>query len=66
MFIKQHNVQTGEVIEREMTASEIAQWDLDEAETQAKIEAAATRVAEKAELLKQLGITEDQAKLLLS
>jgi hypothetical protein len=66
MIIKEHNITTGEVIEREMTASEIAQWELDEAETQAKIQAVATKAAEKAALLEKLGITADEAALLLS
>jgi len=66
MIIKEHNVTTGEIIEREMTAAELAQWELDEAETQRKIEIATAKAAEKAALLAQLGITEDQARLLLS
>jgi hypothetical protein len=60
-----HNVETGEIIEREMNAEELAQWEADrvkaEAEAQAKAEAAAQRQA----LLDKLGITEEEAKLLL-
>lgn len=56
---------TGEEITREMTLEEITQWEADRAE-QASIEAAATLRAEaKAALLAKLGITEDEAKLLL-
>ena len=66
MIIKEHNVTTGQIIEREMTAAEIAQWEADEAETIVKKQAQASNAAQKAALLEQLGITEDQAKLLLS
>lgn len=64
--IKIHNVETGEIIEREMTAAELAQSKIDEAEAAAKAEAAAIKAAEKAALLAKLGITDDEAKLLLS
>jgi len=61
-----HNIQTGEIIEREMTAEEIAIYERDlelnaERETE-KAEAAAKRLA----LLEKLSITEEEAKLLLS
>jgi len=64
------NVETGETVERELNAEEITQQVIDEANIQA---AQAVRQAEaeakataKAALLTQLGITEEQAKLLLS
>jgi hypothetical protein len=66
MFIKQHNVQTGEVIEREMTVEEIEQFESDKAEAITRAEAQATKAIEKAALLAKLGITDDEAKLLLS
>jgi len=63
--IKIHNIETDEIIDREMNAEELAQWEADrvkaEAEAQAKAEAAAQRQA----LLDKLGITEQEAKLLL-
>ena len=65
-MIKIHNVQTGEIVEREMNAEEIAQMASDAAETQAQMQAEAAKAAEKVALLEQLGITADQAKLLLS
>lgn len=64
--IKIHNVETGEIIEREMTVSEIAQWEADKIEAEAKKIAQATKDAEKHALLAKLGITDDEAKLLLS
>jgi hypothetical protein len=63
------NCETGETVERELNAEELAQQEIDEANylaakatAQAEAEAKATA---KAELLEQLGITEEQAKLLL-
>ena len=64
--VKIHNVETNEVIDREMTDAELAQYEADQAANaiaQAEAEAKATA---KAALLEQLGITEEQAKLLLS
>lgn len=61
-----HDVQTNEVIVREMTDDEFALYKAErELEAQAEAEAEAKAQA-KAALLAQLGITEEQAKLLLS
>jgi hypothetical protein len=62
MKILDHNVETGEVIEREATEAELEQAEIDAA-------AAAERAEEieaKAALLERLGITEEEAKLLLA
>jgi hypothetical protein len=64
--IKIHNVETGEIIEREMNAEELARWEADRASEAAHKAAEATKAAEKAALLARLGITEEEAKLLLS
>lgn len=64
--IKIHNAETGEVIEREMTADEFAQYEADKLEAQQELLAAQERAAAKAALLEKLGITQDEAKLLLS
>ena len=65
-IVKIHNVETGEIIEREMTSEELAQFEKDKLNAairkQAELEAANTKTA----LLEKLGITEDEAKLLLS
>lgn len=61
-----HDLATNEVIDREMTDTEFAQYEADQvaqAVRQTEVEARATA---KAALLAQLGITEEQAKLLLS
>ena len=64
--IKIHSVSTGEVIEREMNAEELAQLAKDKAEGAAALAEAETKATEKAALLAKLGITDDEAKLLLS
>jgi hypothetical protein len=65
-IIKIVNVSTGEEIEREMNNDEFAQYEADQAEAlQIKIDTEA-QVNAKAELLERLGLTEDEAKLLLS
>ena len=60
---------TGEVSEIELTAEEVAQREADAkayADEKAQEEAdAAAKAADKAALLERLGITEDEAKLLL-
>jgi hypothetical protein len=64
-MIKIHNTETDEVIDREMSAAELKDYQAscDKAEIEkAQLEA---RVQAKAELLVRLGITEDEAKLLL-
>lgn len=66
MIIKIHNAETGEVIERQMNAEELAQLQADNAKAEAKALAKAEAQAARAALLVKLGITEDEAKLLLS
>lgn len=61
-----HNVETGEITEVEMTKDELAQFKQDQAafaDRAAENEAKATA---KAALLERLGITADEATLLLS
>ena len=65
-MIIEHNVTTGEITEREETAEELAQFEADKAAEADRIEAEATKAAEKSALLAKLGITDDEAKLLLS
>jgi hypothetical protein len=65
-MIKIHNVENGEIIEREMTADELAQLELAQTEAQAQNLAIQQAASAKAALLEKLGITEEEAKLLLS
>jgi len=64
-LIKIHNVETGEIIEREMNADELTQWEADKTQAEAEAQAKAEAAAAKAALLAKLGITEEEAKLLL-
>jgi hypothetical protein len=59
------NTQTGEKIEREMTAAELKQWELDNEESKKDKLEKATKAAEKSALLERLGITAEEAALLL-
>jgi predicted GIY-YIG superfamily endonuclease len=68
--ITEHNLETSAVVQRDMNSDELAYWtsyknkiEAEAAESQAKAEARATQ---KAALLDRLGITEDEAKLLLA
>jgi hypothetical protein len=63
--VKVHNVETGEIIEREMTAAELAIVEADQIRD-AEIEAVkAEAVARRQALLEKLGITQEEAELLL-
>lgn len=59
------NATTGEVIQREMTAEEIAQDLADQAAAAEREEAETQKSADKAALLARMGLTEDEARLLL-
>jgi len=59
----EHNAQTGEILEIEMTPEEIA---AKLARDEAAILEQQEKVSSKAALLKKLGITEEEARLLLS
>ena len=65
-MIRIHNVETDEIIDREMTAAEIKGHDADAAALKALEDANAAKAISKAALLERLGITEDEAKLLLA
>lgn len=70
MFRIEHNVETGEIKKITMTAAEIKEREEEIAANLAAIaaqeKAAAQEAADKAALLAKLGISEDEAKLLLS
>jgi hypothetical protein len=64
-MIRIHNTATDEVIDREMNDDEFAQYEAEKAaQAIAKAEAEA-KATQKAALLERLGITEDEARLLL-
>ena len=63
--IKIVNVETGEEIVRDATASEIAQIELNAANYAARKAEAEAKATAKAALLNKLGITAEEAQLLL-
>lgn len=60
------DLSTGEEFYRDYTAEEVAEVELAKAKAESQAEEAAQAAAAKTALLEKLGITEDEAKLLLS
>ena len=65
-MVRLHNIETNEIIDREMNDVEFAQYEVDKAATAVQAAELAAKAAEKEALLAKLGITADEAKLLLS
>jgi hypothetical protein len=65
-IIRIHNSETDEIIDREMTDEEYAEYQAQQVKDVAMSAALEQAKADKAALLAKLGITADEAKLLLS
>ena len=65
-MVRVHNVATDEIIDREMTAAEFKVYEAEQAALEAAKQAKVNADAAKAELLARLGITAEEAKILLS
>ncbi len=63
--IKEVNCTTGEEIVRDATAAEIAQMELDAANAATAKAEATAKAAQRQALLNRLGITEEEARILL-
>jgi hypothetical protein len=63
--IRIHNSETDEVIDREMTAAEFKKYEATILNDQAEQVEAEIKATAKSALLQKLGITQDEAKLLL-
>ena len=64
-MIRIHNTETDEIIDREMNDDEFAIYEADQA-AQAEAQAAeATKAAQRQAILSRLGITEEEARILL-
>jgi hypothetical protein len=63
--VKIVNAQTGEEIIRDMNTKELAQLEIDKAAAQAKATEIAAKATARQTLLNKLGITEEEARLLL-
>ncbi len=64
-IIRIHNVETDEVIDREMNDQEFAQYEAEQAFEAAKQAEADAKAAQRQALLTRLGITEEEARILL-
>ena len=64
-MVRIHDMETNEIIDREMNDAEFAQYEADQAIAQAAAEAKAKAEADKAALLARLGLTEDELKTIL-
>jgi hypothetical protein len=61
-----HNLETNEIIEREMNEAEFAQYEIDLTWQQEREAMVNAKAQAKADLLNRLGITAEEAQLLLS
>ena len=64
-MIRIHNTETDEVIDREMTDTEFAEYQTDQAAEATRLAEIEAKAQAKAALLSRLGITEEEAAILL-
>jgi hypothetical protein len=64
-MIKIHNLETDEVIDREMNDDELAQLEIDIAFTKARQAEVEAKQAEKQSILDRIGLTADELKTIL-
>ena len=63
--VRIHNIETNEVIDREMNDAEFAKYEEDRAAQAEATAAEAQKVADRAAILARLGLTAEEAALLL-
>jgi len=64
-IVRIYDVKTDETIEREMTAAEFKQFEKDQSNAQSEKSAAEAKATAKAAILDRIGLTADEAKLIL-
>ena len=64
-MVRIHDLATNEIIDREMNDAEFAQYKIDKANAEASQAETDAKAAAKASLLSKLGITAEEAQLLL-
>ena len=64
-MVRIHDLSTNEIIDREMNDAEFAQYEADQAAEVERVAAEAVKAEQKAALLERLGITAEEAQLLL-
>jgi hypothetical protein len=64
-MVRIHNTETNEVIDREMNDAEFAQYEANKATQAAEQAEAEARATQRQVILSRLGITEEEARILL-
>jgi hypothetical protein len=64
-MVRIHNVETNEIVDREINNIELVQYEKQQASELARQVEAEAKATAKADLLAKLGITAEEAKLLL-
>jgi hypothetical protein len=64
-MIRIHDVTTNEIIDREMTAAEFKQYQADQAAQAARVAELEAKETTRQAILDRLGLTADEAKLIL-
>ena len=65
-MVRIHNVETGEIVDRKMTDAEFTKYQAEQEDHKSKQAQQDAKAQAKAALLERLGITADEAALLLS
>ena len=63
--VRIHNIESNEIIDREMNDAEFAQYEADQAAASLRATELADKATARAALLDRLGITAEEAQLLL-
>jgi len=64
-MVRIHNIETDEVIDREMNDAEFAQYEIDIANATTKQAEAETKATARAAILDRIGLTADELKTIL-
>ena len=64
-MVRIHNAETNEIIDREMNDEEYSQWEIDKANNEAAQSEAEAKAAQRQAILDRLGLTSEEAALLL-
>jgi phosphopantetheinyl transferase (holo-ACP synthase) len=59
-IIRIHDTETNEIVDREMTAEELAQYELDQAQSAAEAAEIAAKKAAKEAVMSKLGLTAEE------
>ena len=65
LTIREHNITTGEIIDRDMTVDEIAQYELEQEQAKQEQAKQATKDAARQAVLDKLGLSADEIAALL-